>query len=745
LLNNKKIGIITIHNNVNYGANLQAFASNKFTRNLGYKSVIINYSPKTEFANSKLLSWLLVSWQNEPNKSLKRKFKLGIALLLSAPKKYRRLRNFRKFRKKYCNLSNTYKSAREISTVGFDTVVCGSDQIWNPDITDGINDIFFGDIGGVTKRISYAASMGKTEYSPFEAQKAIPLIKKLDYCSVREPDSADYLEKLVGRKVETVCDPVFLLNKSDYESLFKRRLIKQEYVLVYSIISNSKMLETAKKYATEHNLKLVEICANKDRHQKHSQKSHYGPIEFLNAIKYANTIFTNSFHGTAFSIIFEKPFFVFNNKHRGSRITNLIEKAGLCDYVIDEENPVLPTEKINFLTVNKNLESFISSSKEFLLNALSSTNKPLIEKNCIGCGACKTACRHDAIRITKDSKGFLKSYIDNQKCLNCNACYNICPALNTPATSKPTKTYAFKAPDRLRKNSTSGGAFAAFAETIINNGGSVYGASLDNDFKLYHKRIDKIEDIVLLQGTKYIQSDITYIFESLKTDITAGIPVLFSGTPCQIAAVKNYVTKERLNIENLYLCDIICHGVPSPKVFTEYIEWLQNKQPFKKYFFRNKSISWRGDSSAIETSEAKLLHNQNTSAFMNIYYSNNITCDACFECKYTNQERVSDITISDFWGVENINPNFEDTLGVSMVLTNTQKGEKLFSEIDGIKEISDISFAKQPQLHHPTSKPSSYEVFWNKYKNNGFRYAVKNFGIPKKTLKTIIYNLIKGK
>ncbi len=745
LANSKKTGIITVHRNVNYGANLQAFASCKFINDAGFDAEIIDYLSKELDQDNYLFRWLKHSYDCGKTKSLFHNLKLNIALALSAGAKRRRLKKFYSFRKNHCKLSEKYNTCAEIENTGYDMVICGSDQIWNPDITNGVDPLYFGEIDGVAKRISYAASMGKAEYSPSEAEKVVPLIRKLDSCSVREPDSAVYLNGLANCKVQTVCDPVFLLSKADYESLLKKRMIKQDYVLVYSIVSNSKMLETAKKYAKEHNLKLVEICANKDRHQKHTQKADYGPIEFLNAIRYAHTVFTNSFHGTAFSILFEKQFFVFNNKHRGSRITSLMEKAGLSEYMLDEERPVLPNEAIDYSDVHKNLEVFIASSKRFLLDALKAPKKPLVEKNCVGCGVCQTACRQDAIRIIKDDKGFLKSFIDEQKCIQCKACYKVCPAINEIKTSAPIATYAFKAPDRLRKNSTSGGAFAALAERVIKKGGSVYGASLDGDFKLCHKRIDKAGDLSLLQGTKYIQSDISAVFKALKEDLLGGIPILFSGTPCQVAAVKTFAEKEGLNKENLYLCDIICHGVPSPKVFADYIGWLHEKEDFKKYFFRNKSISWRGDSSAVETADARVLHNQNTSAFMNLYYSNNITSDACFACKYAKAERVGDITISDFWGIEKSNPAFEDALGVSMVLINSPKGEKLFEQVEGAKEPADFCAAKQPQLHHPAEKPDEYEAFWQTYKKEGFPYAAKNFGIPRKNLKTVIYNLIKGK
>jgi coenzyme F420-reducing hydrogenase beta subunit len=392
------------------------------------------------------------------------------------------------------------------------------------------------------------------------------------------------------------------------------------------------------------------------------------------------------------------------------------------------------------------MKEYIDFSKEFLLNALS-TEKKTITNNCVGCGACKAVCKVDAVSLTKNHGGFIKAYIDTNKCVNCGLCSDVCPVKNVPVKSVPQNVFAFKANDEIRKNSTSGGAGTALAEAVIKNNGSVYGAHLDDNFYLRHIRIDSVEDIGLLQGTKYIQSDMTNVFYDLKNDILSGTDVLFIGTPCQTASVKQYVLKEKLDIKNLYLCDIICHGVPSPKVFKDYVMWLDKteKDGVKKYYFRNKAVSWRGDSSAAETKKSDFIHNKNTSAFMNMYYSNNITNEACFECRFTSQDRVSDLTISDFWGIENDNPEFEDELGVSMVMVNTSKGKELFNTLDGEKIAANVENVKQSQLKQPPSKPQGYDVFWQNYKENGIEYAIKNFGIPKTTLKSTIYNLIKGK
>ena len=743
-MNRKKVGIITVHRNVNYGANLQAFASCKYLNNSGFDAEIIDYYPKEIDKDNYLFSWLKLSYDHGKSKSLVHNSKLIAALALSAPDKNKRLKSFYDFRKKNCKLSQRYENISDIANGGYTDLICGSDQIWNPDVTKGINPYYFGDVNGVLNKISYAASLGKADYKEEDERKASELIKNIDYVSVREENSVEYVKKISGKNVIDVCDPVFLLSKEEYEKIAEPIKVKKPYLLVYSVISNLTMVSAAKKYADEKGLILVEICQNKNRNAKHIQLCSVSPEELLGAVKDAEIVVTNSFHGTAFSIIFNKDFYAFDNKLRKGRISNLLEKAGLESRIV--ENEIEELSPIDYNSVKEHYDIYVDASKQFLLSALKSEKKP-ITNACVGCGACKAVCKVDAISITKNNGGFLKAYMDTNKCVNCGMCSNVCPVENVPIKSEAQNVFAFKANDSIRQNSTSGGAGTALAETIIKNKGSVYGASLDENFNLKHIRINSAEDIGLLQGTKYIQSDMTNVFESLKSDVVSGMDVLFIGTPCQTASVKNFVTKEKLDVKKLYLCDIICHGVPSPRAFKDYISWLDSaeKNGVNKYYFRNKAVSWRGDSSAVETKKSEFIHNKNTSAFLNLYYSNNITNDACFDCRYTSQDRVSDLTISDFWGIENDNPEFEDKLGVSMVMVNTSKGKALFDMLDGETAVANIENAKQPQLKQPPSKPQGYDVFWQNYKKNGIEYAIKNFGIPKTTLKSIIYNLIKGK
>ena len=180
--------------------------------------------------------------------------------------------------------------------------------------------------------------------------------------------------------------------------------------------------------------------------------------------------------------------------------------------------------------------------------------------------------------------------------------------------------------------------------------------------------------------------------------------------------------------------------MPSPKAFTDFIAWLKEREEFNEYYFRNKDFSWRGDSTSVKT-ENGFKRNKNISGFMNLYYSSLITDKACFDCKFATEQRVGDITVSDFWGIENTAPAFEDSLGVSMILVNTEKGKALFDKLGGKKKQVSIENAKQPQLKAPSKKPENYEEFWQNY---NIKTALNKYGAIKDNLKTKIYKLIKG-
>ncbi|MBQ8429659.1 MAG: polysaccharide pyruvyl transferase family protein [Clostridia bacterium] len=743
----KKVGVITVHKNVNYGANLQAFASCRYLNKLGYDCSLIDYTLPEHEKSAHLFSWLKQSWDAERNKSLTRKIKLAIALAASASWKNKRLKAFDKFRKKYIKMTKFCKNAQDIARLGLDTVVCGSDQIWNPTITGGINPIFFGAIDGVQKRISYAASVGKDKFEAHDEVRVKKLVAELDYCSVREENTAQYIAKITGKPIETVCDPVFLLDLADYQAVASKRLIKRDYVLLYSVVHNDLLTAIAKDYADKHGLQLIEICTSKDKKATHKQIAKYGPSEFLSCFQYAKTVFTNSFHGTAFSLIFEKDFYIVDNKAGGSRIVNLLGKVGLLQRLITQKVEE-DFSAIDYKASKQLLQEYVYSSKAFLEKALNADSEPLAGNACMSCGACKAVCKFDAIRLITGKEGFLMAVVDKQKCTDCGMCRKVCPALNPVQNHENEPTvYAFKAKDELRKNSASGGAFAALAIEVIRNDGVFYGAAQMDDFSVVHIRGNSTADLRKIQGTKYLPSDVTACYEQISEDLKQGKTVLFSGTPCQVDGIRRFAECKKLPLENLYFVDIICHGVPSPTFYKSYMEWLEKEYNSKiiEYKFRNKKISWRGSSCYAKLEDGKELCNEKkVCAFMNVYYSNHITREGCYICPYTSKERVSDLTISDCWGLEDMGVDFEDALGASMIMVNTEKGKHLLDVLEGERIEVSVEKAKQPQLSAPVSRPSTREEFWLKYEQKGVKPLLKKYGgIKRDSLKTVLYKLKK--
>ena len=466
----EQIGVITVHKNVNYGANLQAFASCKYLNKQGFDCRVIDYTLPSHEKSAHLFSWLKQSWVGEPNKSFLRKIKLAVALALSIPWKNKRLKAFAKFRKRYIKMTPICNTVQDIENLRLDTVICGSDQIWNPIIADGVNPIFFGAINGVKTKVSYAASVGKDKFEHEDEEKVKKLVCELDYCSVREENTAQYISSLTGKKIVAVCDPVFLLDKKDYEGIATKRLFKKEYVFLYSVVHNNNLTAIASAYAKRHGLKLIEICFVKDKTAKHKQITTFGPSEFLSCFQYAKTVFTNSFHGTAFSLIFQKDFYILDNKAGGSRIVNLLGKVGLLDRLItDTVQEDFP--EIDYDNSNKLLQEYVQFSKTFLNNAMKTEKESFATLRCVGCSACNAVCKFDAIRLIKSKEGFLTAVIDKSKCTDCGMCKKVCPALNKVVKNQnEPSVYAFKAKNELRKRSSSGGAFAALAEEIIRQG-----------------------------------------------------------------------------------------------------------------------------------------------------------------------------------------------------------------------------------------------------------------------------------
>jgi len=296
---------------------------------------------------------------------------------------------------------------------------------------------------------------------------------------------------------------------------------------------------------------------------------------------------------------------------------------------------------------------------------------------CNGCHACYSLCPKKAIKMVVNTEGFLFPQINNELCIECGLCEKRCPVLN-PITkeSEQTEAYAIINNDEeIRLQSSSGGVFSAIAQDVIKQNGIVFGAKFDNDFNVVHGFTDSIGGLSDFRGSKYVQSDIGDSYKSCKNFLDEGRQVLFSGTPCQIAGLQSFLGK---NYDNLLLVDIICHGVPSPLLWTEYKKTLEKKFASRivKTAFRRKDYGWKQYSLAVTFGNASEYCNTlRQDSYLKLFLKDVCLRESCYNCKYKTEKRIADITIADFWGVQNEYPELDDDKGTSFVITHSDKGK----------------------------------------------------------------------
>ncbi len=303
--------------------------------------------------------------------------------------------------------------------------------------------------------------------------------------------------------------------------------------------------------------------------------------------------------------------------------------------------------------------------------------------DCVGCGACANACPQNCLNMVADKDGFLHPEIQKNICVNCGACKRVCPVINeNPKGKYPVQTYAVYSKDEtVRISSSSGGLFYTVAKYIIENGGIVYGATFDENLYLSHKGVDSVEDLYLLQGSKYIQSDTKLCFREIKTHLATNRPVLFCGTPCQVEGLLRYLKKP---CENLFAIDFICHGVPSPKAWQEYIKHQEKDFSSKACAasFRDKTNGWLSFSSRLKfVNNTEYLEVHHKDSYMKAFLQNISLRKSCYHCKFKSVNRNSDITMGDLWGIKNILPLITDNKGVSVAFNQSEKGKYLLEQI----------------------------------------------------------------
>lgn len=370
-----------------------------------------------------------------------------------------------------------------------------------------------------------------------------------------------------------------------------------------------------------------------------------------------------------------------------------------------------------------------------------------IGKDCSGCSLCVNICGKHSISMRPNSEGFLYPVIDHNTCIDCGLCYKKCPCNGTQEKSKGISQQYYASANKVEEdllNSSSGGLFIAMAKTIIKQGGYVCGCVFDKEMKAVHICTNELCDVKRMMGSKYVQSTIGKCLPQIKELLKSGKKVLFTGTACQNAAVKEFVKDK----ENLYLVDILCHGVPSPLFFSKYVNFLQDKHHGKltNIEFRNKKqLGWGSEHRTLYTIENAGKQTEFIPSlpayFCSFFWGTNLR-ESCYKCHFAGEERVTDITIGDFWGYWTyFHKKFPK--GISIASVNTQQGKKLFDSIsEELEYCIDIPKEKakgtNTNFYHPTPRPKSRDDFYTDIENRDYESYIWPIYMNKETRKKML-------
>ncbi len=735
-----KTGLVTFYHIHHYGALLQAYATERAVEALGSECEIVDY------------------YVNQDNRLFQKPSGLGSAAhdahtALHYPPLKRRYERFEDFARRYLRISgHRFGSLAELgdAELPYDVLLSGSDQIWNPKIfPDGRFDpVFFGAFSQ-RRKIAYAPSFGVPRIPEGMEEELRGYLSHFSHISVRERQGQAIVREIAGREAPVVLDPTLLLDRAAWSAVARAPERKPGYILCYCISRPGALEPYIRRLAEETGLPVVQLCGVRQKvHPKAACVLDAGPAEFLGLFQNAGYVCTNSFHGTVFSIQFQKPFFTAVapaelGAPESSRTFSLLSRLGLTERIIGKGDAAELTADVDWTAVESRLAKERERSLGYLAAALAgeafeeepaapeAADLPKLAEraDCTGCGACAAGCPVDAIAMERDKEGFAYPAVDGAKCVGCGRCTAVCPALRTrQAQPMPAVFAAWTRDDAIRKDSTSGGVFSVLASYILESGGVVFGAAMDGRQRLRHVACFRKEDLWRLRGAKYVQSDLGGVYREVRHWLESR-PVLFSGTPCQVDGLYRYLGGRP---ENLTTCDLVCHGVPSPGVWEDMVRSIEERRrkSLQAVRFRNKVTGWKDSHFTVVYSDgsvdsAPLFRTEYGRAFGRSLFLR----PCCYRCAYTSMTRPGDFTLGDFWGLRPDELPEQQEKGVSLLLVNTAHGSHLFDQLPLGRQAfpPERAIAGNPRLASPTERPADRAAFFAAYALEPFDEVRKRF------------------
>lgn len=768
-----KIGIITLLGN-NYGNRLQNYAVQELLKEYGdvytvkyekktsserKKSKLGRYNPLhiKKAIDSRLLNIYHLSNRDMNTVTRALYFVQHRNAIKSAMIK--RDAAFRLFDEKYISYESKMLHLsgddNESWILDYDAWVCGSDQIWNPTYPTATRNAFL-QFAQKQRRISLSASIGLSSIQAMPPEYKI-WMSEIPYLSVREERAAEIVNKLTGRIPEVFLDPTMLIPLEKWINIADeaKTNLPSKYAVGYFLGIRKKEYQKYIRSKTK-SISYVDLLNGEE-----TKYLTFGPAEVIDAIRNAEIVFVDSFHGAVFSILFHKQFVVFERSEEGqtmnSRLETLLKRFGLEKRIFSKENLATLDQTIDYSQVDRIIEEEKHRVRKFLNNAIYEIsqlkkdygvelkhiciNRP---EKCSGCSACSQVCPKKCITLKEDLEGFVYPHVDVRVCINCELCKKVCPILNNRQGNEPTKVLALKNKnENIRKTSSSGGTFFELARKFLEEGGIVYGCALDENMVARHIKVTSESELHRIKSSKYVQSDMGDTMSEINTLLSQGEKVLFSGTPCQIAGLFNYVGKR---YDNLFLVDILCHGVPSPMLFREYLELLEKQYGGKTVSvnFRNKQRGWKRLYMEVCFDNGKRHYvYSGYDRYESLFLNNMSLRPSCYECKFTTTKRYGDITLGDFWGIGKKYPEWDDDKGISVVMLNTEKGNEYYQKISSMfiarEEKLELVKAGQRTLYASTIKNPNRDAFYEMLVKDGCQRAFESYAREPRKLEQAYY------
>lgn len=732
----KNIGLVTIYER-NYGSSLQCYAVKRTIENMGYHCDVIGFSNQGADKYVHYVSELKnIAWNSLRYKGYY--------------KEYRKIRSARihyshslskESARRLWMFTETVLQAQQFSTstlrvIGADDnyvkFIAGSDQVWNGH--KSINPNYFLRFAPAAKRIALSASFGADSVPDYNRKRIAKYISEIPEISVREEAGRKIVEDLTGRQAKLLSDPTVLLDAEAWRDFAHNGMkYSKPYIFAHFLdVPNQAAINEISAYAKDKKLDLLLFAYPHDgmNEDKYFTFVDGGPEDYISLIDGAEFVCTDSFHSALFSINLESKFIVYprqylHNHPQSSRIETLLSKYGYTDRIgnagitidviakkdLHDCKSIITEERIKILNyLYKNLS--IESEKKHFVPRLKDYN------DCTGCGVCSIVCPRHAILMRPDENGSYSPVIDSIKCIKCGICENVCFREIPMTEDDPQAFVGYNMDDMLARQSASGGIFSAAASGIIQQGGVVYGVAAEfnsDGVRVIHKEAATQEELLFLLKSKYVQSDCSNVFEEIRRKLFNGTVVLFCGTSCQVNALYRYLGQREY--KNLYTMDLICHGVPGQKLFSDYIDYLgANKgSRVNRFDFRTKRdgaiqyemhVGYEG----VENYECI---QKMRSSYYRLFMSMNSYRNCCYHCEYATLYKPSDVTVGDYFEIRDDYPDIYERelkgrFSISSVLIHNSKGEELLSRYGKNLKLIPVEAEKIQASHGNLRKPSQY-------------------------------------